>query len=78
MLGLLVGIIFVILVIYLVGGCVIGLSHYFGDNWPVYEENLPLVIDAGKTMPFFLVCGPFFWIILVFIWGFAKIWHMLD
>jgi len=78
MLGLLVGIICVILVIYLVGGCVIGLSHYFADNWPVYERNLPYLIIASKTIPFFLVCGPLFWIVLIFVWVFTKIWHMLD
>jgi hypothetical protein len=80
MFSLLIGIIFVILTIYLVGGTVIGVSHYVNDRWPVYcdEGGLPYLIDAGKTIPFFFACGPLFWIILIFIWGFARIWHMLD
>ena len=70
-------IIIVLVLVYLVGGTVIGVAAHVNKAWPVYNKDSDS-FNLEKTMPFFWACGPLFWIVLAFMLLFSKIWSMAN
>ena len=63
--------------VYSVVGAGVGLMGMAREKWPVYNEGTN-TINGDKTVPFILLCGPLFWIIVLLIWIFKRIWKIIE
>jgi hypothetical protein len=67
----------VVLFIYCIIGVIVGVVAFTQHDYPVMNEDTD-TYDILPTAKFFLVCGPFFWVLTGFYFLFKWGYSLLD